>query len=136
MAAVCKIRVTTIKNLPTPVACLPGVAVMISRGGTMQMKSAKVYCLALGACLLAGQASAALPTGEYSCQVRTLNKKGGLVRVDADTIEQAERSAVGKEARTTSGAISLATQVIECIEKSETQFSDMEFQRFAEYLQR
>ena len=100
------------------------------------MKSVNACRMALGACLLAGPAAAALPSGEYSCQVQTLNKKGGLVMVDADTIEQAERSAVGKEARTTSGAISLATRVIECIEKSETRFSDLEFQRFAEYLQR
>ncbi len=100
------------------------------------MKFLNACGVALGICLMAGPAGAALPSGEYSCQVQTLNKKGGLVMVDADTIEQAERSAVGKEARTTSGAISLATRVIECIEKSDTQFSDMEFQRFAEYLQR
>ena len=66
----------------------------------------------------------------------TLNKKGGLVMVQADTEEQAERSAVGKVARTRSGAKSLATGVVECIEHSDAQFSDVEFQRFAENVPR
>ena len=100
------------------------------------MNGFNALAVGLVAGLLSAQAGAGLPTGEFSCQVHTLNKKGGLVLVQADTAEQAERSAVGKEARTRSGAKSLATGVVECIENSDAQFSDVEFQRFAENMRR
>ncbi len=100
------------------------------------MKPLITLATGLGLGLWVAHAGAGLPTGEYSCQVHTLNKKGGLVMVQADTEEQAERSAVGKVARTRSGSKSLATGVVECIENSDAQFSDDEFQHFAENVPR
>lgn len=100
------------------------------------MKMFQKLVLGLGLSVLSGLAGAVLPTGEYSCQVETLNKKGGLVLVQADTTEQAKRSAVGKEARTLSGAKSLATEVVECIANDEARFQDLEFRRFAENVPR
>lgn len=100
------------------------------------MKTVQKLALGLGLSILSGLTGAVLPTGEYSCQVETLNKKGGLVMVQADTRKQAERSAVGKAARTVSGAKSLATEVVECIAHDEARFQDPEFRRFAENVPR
>ena len=78
-------------------------------------------------------AGAALPAGEYACQVTAEGGRIGLVLVQADSRERAESAAGRAEALTYDGIRSQAVEVIQCIDRrSEERFRDYQFQAFYE----
>ncbi len=75
---------------------------------------------------------AAMPSGEYACQVIAAGGLIGLVLVQADTASLAEKAALGAEAFTMDKTRSPATKVVQCIRRGEEKFADYQFQQFFE----
>jgi len=84
--------------------------------------------------LLGGAGShARMPDGEYACQVVAEGGRIGLVLVQADSRELAEKAAVGAQAMTYDKIPSRAIEVTQCIDRrSEERFQDYQFQAFFE----
>lgn len=80
----------------------------------------------------ATNAVAAMPSGEYACQVIAAGGHIGLVLVQADTRLLAEKAALGAEAFTMDKTRSPATRVVQCIRRGEETFADYQFQQFFE----
>ncbi len=105
----------------------------------MEMKSNKYstagrLALVLVAALASKTSLAGLPQGEFACKVRAQGGKIGLVLVQSDTRELAEKSAVGAQAFTTDNMRGRATSVLECIVPAKERFADYQFQQFFESL--
>jgi len=88
--------------------------------------------MALLPCISGMGAVAAMPVGEYACQVVAAGGQIGLVLVQADTRALAEKAALGAEAFTTDNFRSPATSVIQCILRGDEKFADYQFQQFFE----
>ena len=97
---------------------------------TMIMQPAVALAMAL-AC---AAPQAALPEGEYACQVQTRGAAMGLVLVQADSLPEAEQMAQGAKATTSDGSSAAVDRVIECITLREERFTDSQFQQFFESL--
>jgi hypothetical protein len=94
----------------------------------------KTTCLAvlLLPSVSAVNAVAAMPSGEYACQVIATGGLIGLVLVQADTLLEAEQASLGAEAFTMDKTRSPATKVVQCISRGEEEFADYQFQQFFE----
>lgn len=82
------------------------------------------------ACMASAGSMAAMPSGEYACQVTVTGGRIGLVLVQADTRGLAEKAARGAQAITADKNPGQAINVIECIRRGEERFSDYQFQEF------
>ena len=87
-------------------------------------------------CLSVTGSFAAMPGGEFACQVTVQSGGIGLVLVQADTKALAEKAAVGADAFTTDNSHSPALRVVQCIQRGEERFADYQFQQFYERVPR
>lgn len=83
---------------------------------------------ALVAGLLSVGAQAALPQGQYACQVITKDGGPGLVQVQVDTREEAIAVALRSRARTIDGIMKSSAEVVQCIRWPDERFTDRAFQ--------
>jgi hypothetical protein len=97
---------------------------------------------ALMVALMAGMASTVAhaqkkpPHQGYACQAETYSGKPGIIQVAARSRKDAVAIASKTEA-TTFGGMSTATRsIVQCIRPSEEKFSDREFQRSFEQMDR
>lgn len=72
----------------------------------------------------------------YACEVMTQAGVSGLVLIQADNMQDAQRAALKAEAITIAGETSLAMSLVQCIKTPEGRFTDSQFQRFYEELPR
>lgn len=94
--------------------------------------ASNVVRLAVAAICLAGAVSSQANPRKYvyACEVQTQAGVAGLVMVQADTLKDAQKSALGATARTLDGNRSQAVSLVECIEHGKDSFRDSAMQRF------
>mgnify|MGYP004382518177 CR=1 FL=1 len=93
--------------------------------------ASKAVRLAVAAICLAGAVSAQANPRKYvyACEVQTQAGVAGLVMVQADTLKDAHKAALGASARTLDGKRSQAVSLVECIEHGKGSFRDSAMQR-------
>ena len=86
--------------------------------------------------MLCAGAQAALPQGQYSCQVITKDGGPGLVQVQVDSREEAIAVARRSKARTIDGVMKSTAEVVQCIRWPDERFTDKAFQALYESMPR
>ncbi|MCB1699967.1 MAG: hypothetical protein H6985_12890 [Pseudomonadales bacterium] len=99
-----------------------------------QLKPARLAVAGLAA-LVSASASAAMPSGEYACQVRAAGGHPGYVLVQANDREQAEIMAQRNRATTFDGVSVQPVELVECILQPEERFRDQAFRERFELLE-
>lgn len=95
---------------------------------TLQQPTVVALATALMAILFNINASAALPQGDYACQVETTGGAMGLVLVQSDSKEAAIRAARVANAITADSGQAAVAAVVQCISRRTEHFRDSDFQ--------
>jgi hypothetical protein len=86
--------------------------------------------LAIVTSLVSVTATAALPQGEFACQVETTEGEMGLVLIQSDTREQAIAAARVGTVTTGEGGRAAVTEVVQCItRRTDERFRDADFHK-------